>query len=137
MVITYSITNPIVTIIIHTFFITFLVLLVRFSELTPTTRNAFDGENSEFTCNLFGSSNNVSITSEWLITLSNGTTIAVSGNSSDNFILLPPHNSRLIIVRHDGTIFNGANVTCAGGLNFAGINAGLLISRKCICAKPV
>lgn len=111
--------------------------MVRFSELTPTTRNALDGENSEFTCTLLGGSNNVSIINEWLVTLRNGTTIAVSGNSSDNFILLPPHNSRLIIVRHDGAIFNEANVTCTGGLNFAGINAILFIRRKCICGIPV
>ena len=111
--------------------------MVRFFELTPTTRNAFDGKNSEFTCTLLGGSNNISITSEWLITLNNGTTIAVSGNSSDNFILLPPHNSRLIIVRHDGAIFNGANVTCTGGLNFVGINAELFINRKCIYREPV
>ena len=110
----------------------FLVLLVRFSELTPPTPNALDGENSEFTCNLLGGSSNVSIISEWLITLSNGTTIGISGNSSDNFILLPPHNSRLIIVRHDGVIFDQATIICMGGLNFTGINATLIISRKCI-----
>ena len=109
----------------------FVALLVRFSELTPATRNASDGENSEFTCNLLGGSNNISITSEWSITLDNGTTIEISGNSSDNFILLPPHNSRLIIVRHD-RVFDQATVTCMGSLNSTGINAQLLISGKCI-----
>ena len=114
----------------YLFFITFIALFVRFSTLTPEIRDAFDGENSEFTCNLLGGSSNTSITSEWSITLQNGTTIGISGNSSDNFILLPPHNSRLIIVRHDEAVFDGATISCFGGLNLTGINAPLLIRRK-------
>ena len=105
--------------------------MVRFSELTPTRLFALDGENSEFTCNLFGGSSNISINSEWLITLRNGTTIRISGNSSNDFIVLPPHNSMLVIVRHSEVMFNLATITCTGGRNFTGINATLTINRKC------
>ena len=111
--------------------ITFIALLVRFSELTPQTQIAFDGENSEFTCSLLGGSNNVSITSEWSIELRNGSIIQISGNSSD-FILLPPHDSRLIIVRHDVATFDRAIITCTGGLNFTGITAQLFFDSKYI-----
>ena len=109
----------------------FVALLVRFSEITPTTVNAFEGENSEFTCNLLGGSNNVSITSEWSIS-TQSENFTIVGNTSDDFIVLPPNNSRLIIVRHDRATFDRATITCRGGLNATGINAQLFVNRKCI-----
>ena len=108
----------------------FLALIVRFSEITRTNQRPLDGENSVFTCNLLGGSNNISIDNEWSITLRNGTTLRISSNTSD-LILLPPHNSSLIIVRHDRATFDRATVTCMGGRNFSGINAQLFIDCKC------
>ena len=85
--------------------------------VTPGTRFALNGENSEFTCNLYGGNVDTSFIRQCSITLQNEATIEISGNNSD-FILLPPHNSRLVIVRHDMNIFNEATISCFGALNF-------------------
>lgn len=112
------------------FFINCLVLSVGRIVITSITQNVFDGENSEYMCSLFGGSNlNTPVTSQWSITLQNGTTIGISGNSSDDFVLLPPHNSRLIIVRHEQVIFDGANITCFGGLN--NLTRTAMLSIRC------
>jgi len=115
----------------------YVALLVKFFELIPRSLTSFDGENSEFTCNLLGGINNISIISEWSITLQNGTTIEISDNSSEDFILLPPHNSKLVIVRHDINIFDQATITCNGGRNFTGLNAQLSIDRECIIVMVI
>ena len=101
----------------------FTVLVV-----TPVTRFAIDGETSEFTCNLYGDNVDISFIRQWSITLQNQTNIEISGNNSD-FILLPPHNSRLVIVRHDMNIFNEATISCFGTLNLTA-NADLFVRRK-------
>ena len=104
-------------------FITFIALVIA-----PETRQAIDGENSEFTCNLYGGDVDNSYTRQWSITFQNQSTSEISGNSSD-FILLPPHNSKLVIVRHDMDTFDQANISCSGALNLTA-TAQLFIRRK-------
>ena len=106
-------------------FNTFIDLVVA-SE----TPGAIDGENSEFTCNLYGGNIDNSFIRQWSIAFLNETTSEIPGNSS-NFILLPPHNSRLVIVRHDVNIFDGTVVTCSGALNLTA-DTELTIMCKCI-----
>ena len=57
---------------------------------------------------------------QWSITFQNQTTVEIPGNNS-NFILLPPHNSRLAIVRHDRDTFDQATISCFGALNLTAI----------------
>ena len=96
--------------------------------VTPAYRFALDGENSELSCEFYGGDVDDSFIRQWSITLQNQTTSDISGNSS-YFILLPPHNSRLVIVRHDVDTFDRTIITCSGVLNLAGI-AYLSVRRK-------
>ena len=84
--------------------------------VTPVHQFALDGGSSEFACNLYDGNGDNSFIRQWSIRLSYKRTIEISGNSSD-FILLPPHNSRLVIVRHDVDMFDGTYITCSGVLN--------------------
>ena len=107
------------------------VLSVQFSELSPRSKSIIDGENAIFSCDLFGGSSNNSINVEWLITYQNATMASISGNNS-NFILLPPSNNILVIVRASTVEFDRAIITCGGGHNFTGISANLSVNRKCV-----
>ena len=107
------------------------VLTVRFSELLPRSKSIIDGENANFTCELFGGSNNNSINVEWLITYQNGTMTSILRNTS-NFILLPPSNNVLVIIRASAAEFDMAIITCLGGHNFTGISANLNVNCKCV-----
>jgi len=106
------------------------VLTVQFSKLLPRSKTIIDGENANFTCELFGGSSNNSINVEWAITYLNGTVASIMGNDS-NFILLPPNND-LVIVRASAIEFDRATITCLGGQNFPGISATLSVNRKCV-----
>ncbi|XP_065913056.1 uncharacterized protein [Dysidea avara] len=108
------------------------VLSVQFSELSPRSKSIIDGENAIFSCDLFGGSSNNSINVEWLITYQNATMASISGNNS-NFILLPPSNNILVIVRASTVEFDRAIITCGGGHNFTGISANLSVNPLLSC----
>ena len=82
--------------------------------LQPERQEIFEGQNAYFNCLLNGTDGRL-IPVQWFIFIVNNTSIVMTMNTTE-YLILPPANSTLVIVRPSDNL-SGASVECRNDIN--------------------